>query len=46
MEHIGALGVTAQYQVEKLKDRVSGRLHDHNCSEIYQSLFKHNNNNN
>jgi hypothetical protein len=34
----------AQYQVEKLRDRVTGRLCDRSCSKISQSLFKHNNN--
>ena len=34
----------AQYQVERLKDRVSERLGAHDRTKISQSLFKHKNN--
>ena len=34
----------AQYQVERLKDRVSERLGVHDRTKISQNLFKHKNN--
>jgi hypothetical protein len=34
----------AQYQVERLKDRVSERLGAHDRTKISQNLFKHKNN--
>jgi hypothetical protein len=34
----------AQYQVEKLKERVSERLGAHDRTKISQNLFKHKNN--
>jgi hypothetical protein len=34
----------AQYQVERLKDRVSERLGAHDHTKISQNLFKHKNN--
>jgi hypothetical protein len=34
----------AEYQVERLKDRVSERLGAHDRTKISQNLFKHKNN--